>query len=159
MKIIPIERAREHCRTDGDDDALLEVYCRAAEHAAAQMLNRGIFIDQDLYEQTAADAAAMSEVSDAEYDAAIAAAKLLDDARARTLAMEAAERKRDRFRYHQSHLINGVVATPDIEAAILLILGHLYENRSTVATGTTAVEVPMAARALLWPHRRLESAL
>lgn len=38
--------------------------------------------------------------------------------------------------------------------AILLLVGHLYENREDViATGVTAAAVPMGAKTLLWPYR------
>lgn len=40
------------------------------------------------------------------------------------------------------------------KAAVLLMVGHLYENRQSVVTGTIATEIPMAARYLLWPLRR-----
>jgi len=43
-----------------------------------------------------------------------------------------------------------------IRQAMLLLIGHLYENREdTVATGNIQY-VPMGARSLLWPYRVLE---
>lgn len=47
----------------------------------------------------------------------------------------------------------GLVITPSITAAILLITGHLYENREEVVTGTIAARLPMASESLLWPYR------
>jgi uncharacterized phage protein (predicted DNA packaging) len=47
----------------------------------------------------------------------------------------------------------GLVITPSITAAILLITGHLYENREEVIAGTTATRLPMASESLLWPYR------
>ena len=38
--------------------------------------------------------------------------------------------------------------------AILLIIGHLHENRQDVVTSTTAQDLPQGSRALLWPYRR-----
>ncbi|WP_156374647.1 head-tail connector protein [Pseudorhodoferax sp. Leaf274] len=38
--------------------------------------------------------------------------------------------------------------------AMLLTLGHLYDNREEVVTGTTATQLPEGAKALLWPYRR-----
>lgn len=40
--------------------------------------------------------------------------------------------------------------------AILLIIGHLYENRQDVVTSAHAValDLPQGSRALLWPYRR-----
>lgn len=42
-----------------------------------------------------------------------------------------------------------------IRAAILLIIGHLYENREASTLGVTAELVPMAVDALLVPFRRV----
>lgn len=41
-----------------------------------------------------------------------------------------------------------------VKAAILLICGHLYLNRESVATGVTVQTLPMGAHDLLRPHRR-----
>jgi uncharacterized phiE125 gp8 family phage protein len=38
--------------------------------------------------------------------------------------------------------------------AVLFLLGHYYENRSSVAMGVSAVEVPMGFQHLTRPHRR-----
>lgn len=46
-----------------------------------------------------------------------------------------------------------MVVNAAIQAAILLILGHLYANREEVITGTIATEIPRGSRSLLWPHR------
>lgn len=40
-----------------------------------------------------------------------------------------------------------------IKQAMLLIIGHLYENRSDVLTGTQINEMPLASRYLLEPYR------
>lgn len=40
-----------------------------------------------------------------------------------------------------------------IRAAILLIVGHLYENREAVIVGQAPSELPMGVEALLYPYR------
>lgn len=40
-----------------------------------------------------------------------------------------------------------------IKAAIKLMTGTLYQNREQVIIGQTAIEMPWAAEALLWPYR------
>lgn len=40
-----------------------------------------------------------------------------------------------------------------IKQAILMLVGHFYENRETVNIGNITSKVPMAFEALLWPHR------
>jgi uncharacterized phiE125 gp8 family phage protein len=42
-----------------------------------------------------------------------------------------------------------------IRAAMLLLIGHWYDNRSTVSVGETASEMPVSAAALLAPFRRV----
>lgn len=42
-----------------------------------------------------------------------------------------------------------------IKQAILLMIGHWYANREAVAIGQTAIEIPLAARALLFPYQIL----
>lgn len=42
-----------------------------------------------------------------------------------------------------------------IRRAILLLVGHLYENRESVVIGDSATEVPYTVKSLLWPHRVL----
>ncbi|WP_299259763.1 head-tail connector protein [uncultured Kushneria sp.] len=43
----------------------------------------------------------------------------------------------------------------DITTAMLLLVGHWYENREAVTPGVSITETPMAVPMLLWPHRRL----
>ena len=45
-----------------------------------------------------------------------------------------------------------MVVNAAIQAAVLLVLGHLYANREEVASGGVA-QIPYGARSLLWPHR------
>jgi hypothetical protein len=46
-----------------------------------------------------------------------------------------------------------MVATPAVQAAVLLILGHLWENREDSVIGVSAVELPKGSRTLLAPSR------
>jgi len=48
---------------------------------------------------------------------------------------------------------NPMVINPAIFGAILLIAGHLNENREENVTGTIVAELKFGARALLRPHR------
>lgn len=47
MQLITIDQARQHCRADSADDAMLELYGGAAEGAAQQFLNRRVFKDTE----------------------------------------------------------------------------------------------------------------
>lgn len=44
--------------------------------------------------------------------------------------------------------------TPDVEQAILLLVGHWYANREEVVTGVSASRLPMGVAALLWTRKR-----
>ena len=47
-------------------------------------------------------------------------------------------------------------AVPDgLKAAILLHIGHLFENRAAVEVGATPTVLPLAYEALIAPHRRV----
>ena len=46
MRLITIEQARRHCRAEGEDDQLLELYAGAAVEAAQNFLNRKLFEDE-----------------------------------------------------------------------------------------------------------------
>ncbi|MGM8931392.1 head-tail connector protein [Salinicola halophyticus] len=49
----------------------------------------------------------------------------------------------------------GYEKTPeDIELALLLLIGHWYENRESVVIGTITAEVPMGVEMLLFDYRR-----
>lgn len=44
--------------------------------------------------------------------------------------------------------------TPDVEQAILLLVGHWYANREAVVIGTISTAVPLAVDRLLWYRKR-----
>ena len=44
--------------------------------------------------------------------------------------------------------------TPDVEQAVLLLVGHWYANREAVVTGTNSTAVPLAVDRLLWYRKR-----
>lgn len=44
---------------------------------------------------------------------------------------------------------------PELQAAALMMLGHLYANRESVVTGTIATELPLGVKALCAPFRRV----
>lgn len=47
-----------------------------------------------------------------------------------------------------------IVVNDLIRMGILMLLGHLYENRESVVTGTIATELPMSTASLLFPYRK-----
>lgn len=48
---------------------------------------------------------------------------------------------------------NAIALSKSIQQGALLLIGHWYANRETVAVGVSAIELPMATNALWKPHR------
>ena len=46
-----------------------------------------------------------------------------------------------------------ILLNDDVKAAMLLLIGHWYANRESVAIGQTVAEVPLAVESLLQPYR------
>lgn len=44
--------------------------------------------------------------------------------------------------------------TPDVQQAILLLVGHWYANREAVVIGTISTAIPLAVERLLWYRKR-----
>ena len=48
---------------------------------------------------------------------------------------------------------DGIVINPAIQAALLLIVGHLYANREDVLAGVSVAQLPNGSQYLLQPYR------
>ena len=58
------------------------------------------------------------------------------------------------IRFVAGYGTTGATDVPDpILSGMLLLIGHLYENRQAVITGTIATELPMTTRSLWMPFR------
>ena len=61
---------------------------------------------------------------------------------------------RDQMATITVRMVVGYSALPEpVRQAILLTVGHFYSNRESVIVGTSAMELPQAAQALLFPYR------
>lgn len=151
MKIVTLDLARNHVKSDGDDDALLTQYVEAAEAACEREIGRYVFATQEALDAAKAALPATVLAASLAYEAAVEAAELLDDERAAGFALAAAEQDLVASNIAVTRTRYGMVANYELTAAVLLIAGHLYRNRETVVTGqgASAVEVPEAASALL----------
>ncbi len=63
-----------------------------------------------------------------------------------------------RIRYVAGYGSNPSNVPDPIRSAILLLVGHLYENREDVVIGPNATEMPRGAKALMDPYRDPDSA-
>lgn len=159
MRLITIEQARDHVRSDGDDDELLTTYCDSAEAVCAKIANRS------LYATAAELAAAVAAIPDqmvqayAIYDAAVVDANAQDDDRIKGMKLGLAQVALDKATIKADADIHGLTlddpANADIVSAVLLTVGHFYRNRENVSAGqgAAAVEVPMTAQNIMELHR------
>lgn len=154
-EFVTIEQARLHCKADGEDDDILQLYVEAASIDAVVSLNRAVFVSAE--EKAAAIAeipAAMVSAREAR-DAAIEAAMQLPDPcdsyEAVTLARDIYHSRR--IEWNQTR--NGIVIDDHIRGAILMTIAHSYANRANVVAGqgAAAVLVPQSA-AWIYEKRR-----
>lgn len=154
MSLLDLPTAKSHLRVDDDyPDEQVEPYLLAAELSAQEFLNRRVFASAAAMAAAVAAVPAALEAAVAARDAALEAAEDIEDAgqacEARAYAChvysQALEAARE-TRY-------GVVVDDLIKAAMLLILGHLFDNRKDVQTGISVAELPMGSRVLLQPYR------
>lgn len=150
LELITIDEARTHCRADGEDDDILLQYAEDAEQDAVVSLNRAVFKDQAAMDAAiAALPAAMVSARQAR-DAALEAAAEIEDPEDRCFAENAAQKRYADARRKMIGVSEGVLLDAHIKGAILLTVGHRYQNRSSVVTGqgAAAVQVPDTAAAI-----------
>lgn len=156
MSIITLEAAKAHLRVDGtDEDALIEVYLDAAEQSSIDYIERNLYETAgDLEDAIAAVPDAMAAATEA-YEAAVTAAEAIEDDVERALALRRADRVYADAQTAAARTYDGLVMTQAIRSAVLLLVGHLYQNRSAVVDAGRAqvAEAPLAVRWLLDPHR------
>ena len=153
MSVITLATAKAHLRLESDyPDAQVQGKLDAAELSAAQFLNRRVFAnDAALTAAVGAVPAALVAAGTA-YQAALTTAGEIEDSVARCAAEGHALRVYRDAQTLASETYAGIVINPQIEAAILLTLGHLFENRQDVQQGAVQ-QLPIGAEQLLFPFR------
>ena len=148
MSILTLAQAKAHLRIDGSaSDADLSLKIEAAERAAVEYLGCDLY--EEDYELAEAIAAVPAELAAAKavYDASYAAALLIADAELSAMEQEYAATVYSRAIFKAVRTRQGVVINDTIRAAILLILGWLFEVRED------GESMPRAARDLLHAYR------
>lgn len=154
MTLVSMEVAKSHLRVVGaDEDADIELKLEAAEQAAASYLNRSLYADQTALDAATAASPTLFATARLANQAAVDAAMLLEDVTERAMALAAAAERFAAASLASVLTYRGMVITSAIKAAILLSLGHLYENREGVVVGLSVAEMPQGAMSLLRPHR------
>lgn len=151
MSLIDLAIAREHLRVDADyPESQVAIYLNAAERLVAEFLNRRIYADDaTLAAAVAAVPASITAASDA-YDAAMETAADIEDAATQEAAEEYAERVYERAKAAARETYDGIVINEAIEAAILLTMTSLHENRGD---DPALAGLPLAAVQLAFPFR------
>jgi hypothetical protein len=156
MNVISIDVAIQHLRADDDDPAFIQGLLDAAEGAAADYMNRNFYADQEQLDAARASVLDLRLNARAAYTAAMETAGLVQDVDSSTAAANDAERAFKEAFSQATAIARGIVLNRTIQAACLLILGHLYTNREDVITSygaASAAEIPMGSRYLLNPYR------
>lgn len=152
MPVINIEKAMVHLRVDEDtgDDVLDKL--KSAEDKAARYLNRFFYAtDLDLSSAKILIPSLLA-ASDQNYHDSCDVANSISEYQSRNLMLSAAENIKNEASYNAKMTLQGIVINPSIEAAVLLILGSLYENRED-ETAASVSELPKGALWLLDPYR------
>ncbi|AOV02758.1 head-tail connector protein [Delftia tsuruhatensis] len=154
MTIISIEEARHHLRVEPDYPAEQVLpYLEGAESLAQRYLNRRVYADQaELDAARQSMVAALQTAAEARDDALEAARQVADCVAREMLTRQARSIYADAVA-EQRRVARGMVIEPHVRNGILLILGHLDENRETVARGISVAELPMGAIYFLRPSR------
>lgn len=152
---ITLEMAKAHLRVVGpDDDADITPKADAAEKIAIAHLNRAVFTDKASLDTAIAQVPAALAAAQAAYVAACDAADLVDDSELRLMERSYATEVRRDARIAAQAVRNGLVIDSAITAAMLLILGSLWEAREDVVIGASVAALPFGAYAILNQHRK-----
>jgi hypothetical protein len=152
--LIDLPTAKLHLRVDGTaEDAILPLYIGAAEQSAMEFLNRKVYADQAALTAAVAAVPASLTAATATYAAAMTEADLLADLAEREFAYFVAAEAYLASRALAREICAGMVVNDAVKAAVLLMTGHLFENRENVVVGAPATELPMGAKAIMQPYR------
>lgn len=151
MSLVDLPIARAHLRVDPDyPEAQVATYLNAAERLVAEFLNRRIFADADALAAAIAAVPASATAAMAAYRAALDAAAEFEDAEVKEAAEAHAKRVLAAAWTEANETYAGIVINEAIEAAILLTMTSLHENRGDDGAPPA---LPKAAEQLAFPFR------
>jgi uncharacterized phiE125 gp8 family phage protein len=173
---ITLQEAKDHMRVDhAYDDALIEPLITAAREMVESITRRALITQTwDYYLDTFPNVlrlpmSPLQSISSITYTDVDGASQTLSSAvyvvdsdhepgrvyegYSQSWPSTQSIRKAVKVRYVAGYGDAAVDVPMPIRQAMLLIIGHLYENREPYITGTTISKSPMAAESLLGPYR------
>ncbi len=148
MAFLTLSQAKAHLRVDDSaEDADLTLKLAAAERTAIEYLNCNVYADAPALAAAIAAVPATVAAAKVTYDAAYLVAVAIQDADVSLIEQAYAMRVYMQAVYAATRTRAGVVINEQIQSAMLLILGRLYEVREDDS------ELPRAAQDLLNPFR------
>jgi len=145
MFITP-EIAKVHLRDPSADAADLALKSAAAELSAVSYLDRAVFADQTTLDAAVALVPAALIAAKAAFSAADAAADLIADVDIRLIEKAYALETYSSAVFSAARTRRGILINAAIQSAMLLTLGHLWENREDAS-------IPYGAQCLLDAYR------
>lgn len=171
---VDLDLARNQCRVDGtDEDNLIGLFIKAARARVEAFTRRRLvtqtvearfrrlaksmplqtgpvqsivsvtYLDPDGVEQTLDPS--LFRLTDGQYGAAVIPARLVD------WPSSLDDDDSVAIRFVAGYGLAEAVPQ-DLVVAVLMTIGHLYENRESVIVGGTPLEVPQGVRDMMTPH-------
>lgn len=156
MSVISIDTAIEHLRAEDDDRVFVQALLEAAEGAACNFMQRRLYADGSALATAREAAVKLRTQARVSYATAVSNAQLLEDAAELESAVADAEYDLKQALAVSGEMARGIILNETIQAACLLILGHLYTNREDVVAGAgtlTALALPQGSKFLMAPYR------
>lgn len=152
--LVDLDTAKLHLRVIGtDDDSLTALYISAAAKLAVGYIQRNIYADAPALAAAVTDAPVALAAATVVYDAAILAAEAMDAGVDQDMAVFAADEAYTVAKTAARMTHQGVVIDEQIQMAILLTVGHLFENREDSVVGLSVMALPMGSAYFLQPYR------
>jgi hypothetical protein len=153
---ITYAEAKRHLGLSTDDrQPDVERLISAAKSAAEKYLDRKLYADADAMQAAFAGAADKYAEAAQARDVAFVLAGAITNPELRQMQSEAIQSRFDAAATECRMIVQGMVETDDIKAAMLLLIRHLFDNPSAVETGAGAgaIALPMGFQWLLQSDR------
>jgi Phage gp6-like head-tail connector protein len=154
MSLLTLAEARAHLRVGSTyPDDQIQPYLNSADEYVRAFLNRAVYATQgELDAARQALPAALQAAAQARDEALAAAAAVTDPTTAEWLRCAANDAYSQALSNAQ-RVQRGIVVNDGIKTALRLLLGHLDENRESVARGVSVTELPQGVEFFLLPYR------